>query len=311
MATTKEILAGEGGSNLVETSIAEKIWNKAFDGSIVRRLTDAEPISMGRNAIPVQSVRPSAHVLSEGEVKKSSKYELGAKLIVPMKAQVQVRMSEEFVKTNPVNALAHLEDEFAKAITRQIDLAVLHGKQAIDGTDINISGLVSVSDTANEVTVPADRALIEDAVLDGEELLAAGGFYPSGYAFDPLGVTRFSRAATSGQRAFPELNAANPRTLSGFRGAYAAVSPTVSGRVDSSTDTGVLAIAGDWSTVKLGYNSDVEFEVIEFGDPDQSGRDLKAHNELMYRSEVFFGYTILDKDAFVLYKTESAGEPEA
>lgn len=311
MATTNEILAGEGGSNLVETSIADKIWSKAFDGSIVRRLTDQEPISMGRNAIPVQSVRPSAHILSEGEVKKSSKFELGAKMITPMKAQVQVRMSEEFVRTNPVNALAHLEDEFAKAITRQIDLAVLHGKQAIDGSDISISGLVSVSDTANSVTVPTDRSLIEDAVLDGEELLAAAGFYPSGYAFDPLGITRFSRANTSGQKSFPELNAANPRTLSGFRGAYAAVSPAVSGRVDSSTDTGVLAIAGDWSSVKLGYNSAVEFEVIEYGDPDQSGRDLKAHNELMYRSEIFFGYTILDENAFVMYKSESAGDPEA
>ena len=39
-------------------------------------------------------------------------------------------------------------------------------------------------------------------------------------------------------------------------------------------------------------------EVIQYGDPDQSGEDLKAHNQVYLRCETYIGWGILDKNAF-------------
>lgn len=37
---------------------------------------------------------------------------------------------------------------------------------------------------------------------------------------------------------------------------------------------------------------------IEYGDPDGTGRDLKAYNEILLRTEVYIGWGILDEKAF-------------
>lgn len=296
-----DILSGEGGSNLVAQSISDKIWGQAFDNSIVKSLTTEEPITMGTNIIPVQTGQPSAHIVGEGQPKRSTTIEYGAKSIKPRKAVVQVRISEEFVRLNPARALEKLNADFASAITRQIDVAVIYGKSA--DNDVTFSDAESISDTTNTIELPTDRTLIEAAIEDGEELLAASGHYANGWAFDPLGVTRLGRAANaSGHKAFGELSSiGNPTNLSFFRGGNAAVARAVSGNVDGVTPTNTLAIAGNWDAVKLGYNSGLEFEKIEYGDPDNTGRDLKGNNEVVYRAEVFFGYAIMDPNAFVLF----------
>ena len=42
--------------------------------------------------------------------------------------------------------------------------------------------------------------------------------------------------------------------------------------------------------------------MIEYGDPDNSGYDLKGHNQVYLRGEAYIGWGILDKDAFALVK---------
>ena len=39
-------------------------------------------------------------------------------------------------------------------------------------------------------------------------------------------------------------------------------------------------------------------KTIEYGDPDGTGRDLQAYNEICLRAEAFIGWGILDEDAF-------------
>ena len=39
-------------------------------------------------------------------------------------------------------------------------------------------------------------------------------------------------------------------------------------------------------------------EIIEYGDPDGTGRDLKAYNEILLRTEAYIGWGILDEKAF-------------
>ena len=41
-----------------------------------------------------------------------------------------------------------------------------------------------------------------------------------------------------------------------------------------------------------------QFEVIEYGDPDNAGSDLKGHNQVYLRAEAYIGWAVLDGNAF-------------
>ena len=63
------------------------------------------------------------------------------------------------------------------------------------------------------------------------------------------------------------------------------------------------AIVGDFQNrFKWGYSENIPMEIIEYGDPDGAGRDLKAYNEICLRAEAFIGWGILDEDAFARVK---------
>jgi len=49
---------------------------------------------------------------------------------------------------------------------------------------------------------------------------------------------------------------------------------------------------------KWGYGKDISFEVIEYGDPDNSGSDLKGHNQVYLRGEAYLGWAIFDAASF-------------
>ena len=59
------------------------------------------------------------------------------------------------------------------------------------------------------------------------------------------------------------------------------------------------AIVGDFQNrFKWGYAENIPMEIIEYGDPDGAGRDLKAYNEILLRTEAYIGWGILDETAF-------------
>ena len=65
---------------------------------------------------------------------------------------------------------------------------------------------------------------------------------------------------------------------------------------------------GDFSLIKWGMVRDITSEIIPYGDPDQTGVDLKAHNQIAYRTEAMYSYAILDpKGIAVLKKPTSTG----
>lgn len=51
--------------------------------------------------------------------------------------------------------------------------------------------------------------------------------------------------------------------------------------------------------VKWGYAKEIPFEVIKYGDPDNSGKDLKGYNQVYLRAEVYLGWGIMDGASFV------------
>ena len=59
------------------------------------------------------------------------------------------------------------------------------------------------------------------------------------------------------------------------------------------------AIVGDFANMfKWGYGKEITIEVIEYGDPDNSGSDLKGHNQVYLRGEAYLGWAIFDAASF-------------
>jgi hypothetical protein len=72
-----------------------------------------------------------------------------------------------------------------------------------------------------------------------------------------------------------------------------------------SPTSGVKAIVGDFSRVHWGFQRNFPIELIEYGDPDQTGRDLKGHNEVMVRAEAVLYVAIESLDSFAVVKEKN------
>lgn len=289
------LVGGTGGTNLLPKSVSSKIWSKAEALSIIPTLATNEPMILGENVFPTLTKRPAASIVGEGQAKPQSTIEVGAKVIKPIKAVVGLEFTLESILNNPAGILGLLETEMSAALARQIDLAILHGRNAATGTAI--SGAEYVNQTTNRVELAADRMTYDASLWAAYEAVTATGNDFTGFAFDPrlVGALGSARNATTGVRLHPEIGMGNGITA--YEGQRAAVSKTVSGQVDASADTKVRAFAGDWDALRYGRVLDIRTKKIEYGDPFGNG-DLQARNCVAYLAEVFFGWGILDLSAF-------------
>ena len=303
MTTTIDLLTGGNRGTLLPANVTNEIWGQTFEESVVAKLSGTKAITIAGEAAPVVTKRPSAQIGGESQPKSATEFELGAKTMQILKAHVGFPLSWETVLANPAGALDIIRDEFASAIARQIDLAVIHGRNAADGSQIS-SVSEYLSQATNAVEVPDNNAEIDAAIFDGASLLARGARY-NGLAVDDKFSTRLAGARDSqGRRIYPEVSLGGG--LSSFSGVTLAASPAVSGAVDGSTETDVLAVGGDWNSLTFGKAAEITFKTIEYGDPFGTG-DLQNLNQIGVRSEIIFGYSIRDLDAFVKY-TSPAGE---
>ena len=300
------LVGGAGGQDTLPRNLSQEIWKDALEEAVVPRLSKAHPVILGENTIPTLTKRPAAAIIGEGENKKQSDMQIGSKSFRPIKAVVGMEFTMEAIETNPVNVLEQIGAEAAGALARQIDLAVLHGRQAIDGGQL--SGQDYITQTAHEIELPAPE-LVDQAMWEGYGLVneADGNF--DGFAADPRFAAYIANARDKeGRRLYPEINMGG-QGISSFAGLPVAVSKTVSGRVDASEDTDILAIGGDWSQVRFGRALDIPLRRIEYGDPLGNG-DLQRRNSVAFIAEIMFGWTVMKDDAFVKYvKPSEATDP--
>lgn len=304
--TQETLTGGQGGSALLPRSVSDEIWKSALAESVVPSLAKAHPIIIGENIIPVLSKRPSASIVGELGDKPDSELEVGAKSIKPIKAVVGLEFSMETIETNPANILDLMGEEMSSALSRQIDLAVLHGRQAVNGAQL--SGVTEwVTQTGNSIELAAgsngrpDPALVDAALWDGYDSVV-GGDVPhnfTGFGMDPRLVSLLANARDKeGRRLNPEIPMGG--TVTSYSGQPVAVSRSISGQMDGSADTGVRGIGGDWDALRFGHALDISLKRIEYGDPFGNG-DLQRRNAVAFLTEVIFGWAILDPDAFVTF----------
>lgn len=297
--TVAGVVAGAGGTNLLPRNVSSSIWKKATAQSIIPTLSTSTPMILGENTFPVLTKRPAASVIGEGANKVDSDIEVGSKTVKPIKAVVGLEFTMEAILTNSAGVLGLMEEELSGALARQIDLAILHKREAATGNALT-SGVQSVSDTTQAVTLGTTPDDIDDKLWEGYGLVVDNGDMDfTGFAFDPRLIYTLATAKDlQNRRLHPEISMG--ASVTSYSGQPVAVSKTVSGQVDASADTEIRAFGGDWNALKFGHVLDIATKKIEYGDPFGNG-DLQRRNCVAYLTEVIFGWAIMDLNAFVKY----------
>lgn len=289
---------------LLPKEVATVITKRAKDTSTIAALSPSEPQLFLDKDYMVFTGNSEAEVVAEGAQKSSYEETLTPVVGKRFKVQTTTRLSNELQWADDdakLEIISKIQADQAAAMGRVLDYVVYHAfdpkkKTTLEGFNALAKTAVGVPATDDRV---ADIDSLAEAVSDEYDI---NGIALSKTMANEL---RKIRVPSTGQRFYPEI----PINLQvgNLDGIPAATSGTVNGRLVTPA-TGILAVLGDFRLIKWGMVRDIWSEIIEYGDPDNTGKDLKGVNQIAYRTEAMYSYAILDpKGIAVLKKPTSTG----
>lgn len=296
-------MALETSKITLPSSVATYIKDNAKDTSTIAALSPSTPQLFTNSDNLIFDGASEAEVVEEGQVKGSYDQSIGSLVGKRFKVQTTTRVTNELQwadEDNQLQIIKAIQDDQVKALGRALDYVVYHAVNPKPGTVME--GYRKLVDDANQIAATSDPVADIDALTD---VLAMGEYDIDGIAMSKVwaAALRKLRVPNTGMRLYPEIPVnLKPGTLDGID---AATSGTVDGR-KAKEATNVLAIAGQFSLIKWGVVRDVTAELIPYGDPDQTGVDLKAHNQVAYRTEMMYAYTVMDPKGFAVLKAAPA-----
>lgn len=279
--------------------VATAVTKHAKDTSVIAALSPSEPQLFLDKDYMVFTGNAEAEVVSEGAQKSSYEETLTPVVGKRFKVQTTTRVSNELQWADEdakLEIISRVQADQAAALGRALDYVIFHAfdpkkRAALDG-------FTALSGTATQVPATDDRVAdldkLAEAVNDEYDI---NGLALSKTMANEL---RKIRVPSTGQRFYPEI----PLNLQvgSLEGIPTATSGTVNGRLITATPTNVLAFLGDFSLIKWGMVRDIWSEIIQYGDPDHTGTDLKGVNQIAYRTEAVYSYAILDPKGIAVLK---------
>lgn len=287
---------------------AETQISKAFEESVVGKLSNSTPLPLGETVIPVYEGGFEVGYTAEGGRKPVSEVSASHRTLSPWKFAGIVLVSQEAARLNPANMLQHIEADLRAGVARQIDYGVFYGKSARTGSDV--PNATSVNSTSSRVEI-GSSAELADQILSGYDLAVAANENgdPNGFAFDTSYRTRVARVIQASNTvgatvpAIPNL-AGGADTVAGLPAAYGR---TVSGRVGTESQTDVRGFVGDWDRgLTWGYGSSIEIKrstEATVVDSNDKTWHLFQDNMIAYLIEFTAGWSV-DPSMFAAYEIE-------
>lgn len=280
---------------LFDPELVSDLVNKVQGKSSLAVLAKQVPVSFNGSKEFTFTLDKDVDVVAENGKKTEGGVTVEPVIINPIKIEYGARISDEFMYASDeekINILKAFNEGFAKKVARGLDLMAMHGvnprtKQAstVIGTN-HFDNLVS-----QKVTFV--KAQVEENIEAAVGLVQGSNGVVTGMAMSPTVSSELAKLKVNGVRQYPELAwGANPGSINGLP---VDINTTVSEGVDSKEK----AIVGDFANMfKWGYAKEVPLQVIEYGDPDNSGKDLKGYNQVYLRAEAYIGWAILDAKSF-------------
>lgn len=289
---------------LLPKEVATVITKRAKDTSTIAALSPSEPQLFLDKDYMVFTGNSEAEVVAEGAQKSSYEETLTPVVGKRFKVQTTTRVSSELQWADEdakLEITSKILADQAAAMGRVLDYVIYHAFDPKKKT--TLEGFNALAKSAVGVTATDDRVADIDSLAE----VVSDEYDINGIALSKTMANelRKIRVPSTGQRFYPEI----PINLQvgSLDGIPAATSGTVNGRLITQA-TGILAFLGDFRLIKWGMVRDIWSEIIEYGDPDNTGKDLKGVNQIAYRTEAMYSYAILDpKGIAVLKKPTSTG----
>lgn len=283
---------------MFDPKLVNDLVTKVKGHSSIALLSKQTPVSFAGNKEFTFSLDSDIDIVAENGKKSHGGLTITPVVIAPIKFEYGARVSDEFMTATEeaqLNILQAFNDGFAKKVARGLDIAVFHGLNPRTSTASDVIGNNCLDKVVTQ-TVDYAAETVDANIESAIALVEGSGGEVTGLAGSP--AVRQALAAlktTAGERLYPDLAwGGNPGTVNGLPVDF---NKTVSvGNTDQ-------AIVGDFENMlKWGYAKEVPLEVIPYGDPDNSGVDLKGSNQIYLRAEIYLGWGILDPKSFARVK---------
>ena len=281
--------------------LVKEVFVGAKGKSSIAKLSGQTPIAFSGTDVMTFSLAGEVNLVAEGAAKGSHTNSNDVKHIVPLKIEYGARVSDEFLRCSEEKQLGYIRgfnDGFETKIARGIDIMAMHGVNPATGALATTLIGDNSFDTNDDVTSVTYTSADPEANI-ASALAAIGDYDMNGVAMSKTFAADLAALKVNGVPQYPELGwGAN---VASIKGVPVDINSTVS-KVARE-----YAYAGDFQNAfKWGYADKINFEVIEFGDPDGNG-DLKRYNQVYLRAEAWIGWAILDGAAFARIETTGSG----
>lgn len=282
-------------ATLFDPKLVSDLINKVKGKSSLAVLSAQTPIPFNGNKEFIFTMDSEIDIVAENGKYSHGGMSLEPITIVPIKMEYGARVSEEFMtaaEEEQVETLKAFNDGFAKKMASGLDIAAMHGVNPRTGQasavigdnnfDSKVTQTVTYDSATPDTNIEAAIAMVEG--VDGEV---------SGLAIAP--AVRSDLAAltkSTGEKLYPDFAFGGQPTNLGTN--RLDINKTVAH--GTSKDR---AIVGDFANMfKWGYSKEVTMEVIPYGDPDNTGVDLKGSGQVYIRARVYLGWGIFDGNSF-------------
>lgn len=279
---------------LFDPQLVSDLMSKVKGKSSLAALSQQIPVAFVGNKEFMFSMDSDVDIVAENGAKSHGGITLEPITIIPIKFEYGARISDEFMYASEeerIDILSQFNEGFAKKLAAGFDKAAMHGINPRTGS---ASAVVGTNNFDSKVTNTVQyNASAPDANLEAAIALVEGGDGDStGIAISPAMRTALAALTKStGEKLYPEF---------AFGGQPAGLG-TQSLSINKTVSTGAVdeAIVGDFANMfKWGYGKEIFMDVIEYGDPDNTGVDLKGHNQVYLRAEAYLGWAIFDAASF-------------
>ncbi len=231
-----------------------------------------------------------AEVVAEGAQKSSYEETLTPVVGKRFKVQTTTRLSNELQWADDdakLEIISKIQADQAAAMGRVLDYVVYHAfdpkkKTTLEGFNALAKTAVGVPATDDRV---ADIDSLAEAVSDEYDI--------NGIALSKTMANELRKIAFP-----PPASASTRRSRSASRSATSTASrpprPARSTAGSSPRRPASSPSSATSASSSGGMVRDIWSEIIEYGDPDNTGKDLKGVNQIAYRTEAMYSYAILD-----------------
>lgn len=288
-----------------------KVLVKLFDDrdaaeGAVLRLTPSRPqISKGSHTLLTMGARAKGALVEESGAKPDNGRQAVAKPFVTAKLVYSQRVSDEFLSytdDEQVDFIGGLVNDWLRtSLPVDLDTVVLHGVNPFTG-EVSTTLSDYITKAGSSIYVPSTGNTgdaIDADISTAAQELTANGINVNGIAIAPTAASALANVIVGSTKKYPEAGVfgLEGNALAGRRAASSA---------EVGEYNGVKLVLGDWRKLYLAFAGSASWRVHTAGDPDNTGRDLAGHNEILIRLEEHFGFRVLDTNAFAYVGTNTS-----